>query len=85
MTENDGAPAERRSTARTRIDLHFALPTGEIDARGRVRLKRDASTDLGPGVGIAFEELSSAAREAIVRFCDERPPLFYEVGDRSKI
>jgi hypothetical protein len=50
--------------------------------RGRVRWKREASGELGPGFGVGFEDLADDARAAIEAFCAERPPLFYEVGDR---
>ena len=64
------------------VYLHFVLPSGEVRVRGRVRWSREASGDRGPGFGVSFEDIPDEAKKAIEAFCDERPPLFYEVGDR---
>jgi uncharacterized protein (TIGR02266 family) len=65
------------------LHIKFVLPFGEVDARGRVCWKREGVGDVGPGVGIAFEDLSESTRIAIQRFCDERPPLYYDVPEGS--
>ncbi len=65
-----------------RLDLRFVLPDGTVEARGRVCWLRHATGDLGPGAGVAFEELNDESRSRIERFCSEREPLYYDLGDR---
>lgn len=62
------------------VALDLELPTGAtVSCRGRVAWVRDGSDLHRPGLGVAFEELSSAARDAIVAFTREHPPLFYDL------
>jgi uncharacterized protein (TIGR02266 family) len=62
------------------VDIEFSLPGSDrtLHARGEVRWHRDASPDVPPGVGIAFEELPDEDRALIHRFCSLRPPLYYD-------
>ena len=64
----------------TRLALSFELPDGTpVDARGEVRWARNAERgDSRPGLGIAFTELTEAAREGIARYCARRPPLYVD-------
>jgi uncharacterized protein (TIGR02266 family) len=61
------------------VEVHFALPDGELTARGQVRWHRDHSDSSPPGVGIAFEELDDEERGLIQSFCERRAPLYYDV------
>jgi uncharacterized protein (TIGR02266 family) len=65
----------------TRLVLCFELPDGSVvEARGEVRWTRKQSSDSErPGIGIAFTELPSAAREQIVALCARQPPLYFEL------
>jgi hypothetical protein len=47
-----------------------------------VRWIRLASESAPPGLGISFDELSDEARGLVHEFCQERPPLYYEVDSR---
>ena len=38
----------------------------------------NAESDMPPGMGLRFTELSSGADKAIERFLKEREPLFYD-------
>lgn len=62
------------------VDLEFSLPGSDapLHARGVVRWLREHSTGQPRGVGIAFDALSEEDRERIHRFCEMRPPLYYE-------
>ncbi|MFO0668777.1 MAG: PilZ domain-containing protein [Polyangiaceae bacterium] len=62
------------------LELEFALPEGTVKVVGTVRWRRDAS-DVSPGVGISFEKLSPSDEKIIRRFCDKRPPLYYDLDD----
>lgn len=62
------------------LELEFALPEGTIKVKGTVRWRRD-STEMTPGVGISFEELSAENANLIKRFCDKRPPLYYDLDE----
>lgn len=62
------------------LELEFALPEGVVRVVGTVRWRRDSS-EMAPGVGIAFEGLSPADEKLIKRFCDKRPPLYYDLDD----
>lgn len=63
-----------------RLELEFALPEGIVRVKGTVRWRRDSS-ELSPGVGIAFDELSEEHAKLINHFCDKRPPLYYDLDD----
>lgn len=65
------------------IDVTLALPDGEVHARGSVRWKREPADGVVPGLGVAFDELPAATREAIEAFCRERDPIYYEVDDAA--
>jgi Tfp pilus assembly protein PilZ len=55
------------------------LPDGRIVVTGRARWARDAGSESGPGVGVALDRLSDRDVARIARFCDERPPYYYDV------
>lgn len=61
------------------VRIASELPDGRIVARGCVRWVREASCETGPGIGVALEELAPGDLARIERYCDERPPWFYEV------
>lgn len=66
----------------TEITISFVLPGGhQVTVAGRVRWVReheDKEHDTTPGMGIQFVKLSEADRKAIVRFMEQRAPLFWE-------
>lgn len=64
----------------TPLRLSLELRDGEhLEARGEVRWVREVVFgDLRPGIGVAFTELSPAARERIARICEQRPPLYVD-------
>jgi uncharacterized protein (TIGR02266 family) len=61
-----------------RVAVSLSLPTGDLDVFGVVEWVRDACDGTGPGLGIAFEELSLDAGAAINAFCRLRAPLYHE-------
>jgi len=64
----------------SQVSLDIELPTGaRVSCRGRVAWVRDASDLHTAGLGIAFDELTHADREALHSFTQQRPPLFYDV------
>lgn len=67
------------------VVLDIDLPTGtRVTCPGRVAWVRPGSEIHPPGLGIAFGELTTEGREAILAFTREHAPLFYdleEVGD----
>jgi uncharacterized protein (TIGR02266 family) len=66
----------------TRISLFFTLPDGHsVSAAGIVRWTRNASDDLPPGMGIAFEKLEERDLQAIGRYCQKRAPLYHDIED----
>lgn len=66
----------------TRVTLCFVLPDGHaVEANGVVRWMREAGDATLPGMGVAFEEIEDEDLQAIVRFCAQREPLFFESGD----
>jgi uncharacterized protein (TIGR02266 family) len=64
----------------TPLRICLDLPDGDkLEARGEVRWVQEAVFgDARPGIGVAFTELSPAARERITRICEERPPLYVD-------
>ncbi len=66
----------------TPVAMLVTLPGGfEFRANGTVRFVRDPmdfTMESQPGMGIQFENLSSEARELILRFVRKRAPLFYD-------
>lgn len=62
------------------IEMEFALPDGTVHVKGTVRWRRE-TTEMSPGVGIAFEELSPESARTIERFCAKRPPLYYDLDE----
>jgi uncharacterized protein (TIGR02266 family) len=68
----------------TKIALTFTLPGRRtVNVKGEVRWARDiidVESDTPPGLGIMFEELPEADRDAIGEFVKERDPLFYDEG-----
>ncbi len=62
------------------VVLDLDLPTGvRVSCRGRVAWVREGCELHRPGVGVAFEALAQADREAILAFTRESPPLFYDL------
>jgi uncharacterized protein (TIGR02266 family) len=65
----------------TELTVSFVLPDGpQVTVRGRVAWVRepmDFSSDLHPGMGVAFGEVPEEARTAIHRFIRLREPLFH--------
>ena len=61
------------------IALALHLPGGRIVVSGRVRWLKDARCETGPGIGVALEALTADDIVVIARFCEVRPPFFYEV------
>jgi uncharacterized protein (TIGR02266 family) len=66
-----------------RIDLSMKLPEGgdPVVAKGEVRWVRPyvSGSDMPPGMGIAFTELSPEAETKLKKFLGDREPLFYDV------
>lgn len=61
------------------IDLVFTLPTNhEVRVRGVVRWTRSVECETAPGIGIQFEDLSSADATAVSAFLRHRPPLVWD-------
>ncbi len=64
------------------LTLFFVLPSGAaVEAPGTVRWTRAGNEDTPPGMGVAFETLSEAARAAIASFCEQRTPLYHDSAD----
>lgn len=62
------------------VVLDLELPTGaRLSCHGRVAWVREGCDQHRPGLGVAFQELSQADREAILAFTRERAPLFYDL------
>lgn len=65
----------------TELMVSFVLPEGhQITVTGRVSWIRDAGPDgeTRPGMGIAFDGLTTRDHAAIQRFMTKRTPLFHE-------
>lgn len=63
----------------TELTLEFDLPGDhKVRTEGRVIWIREQDTGATPGMGVAFQSLSSADRAAILAFTETRPPLFYD-------
>lgn len=61
------------------LTVTFGLPEGrEITADARVVWVREAHGDVAPGIGVRFRQLAEDDLEAILRFIEERPPVFYD-------
>jgi hypothetical protein len=71
----------RRVALGTKVHLGFELPDGQLaEARGVVRWTRETDrTTERPGLGIAFTDISDAARSLIDAFCRSIPPLYFEL------
>jgi uncharacterized protein (TIGR02266 family) len=67
----------------TSVTMLVTLPGGfEFECDGYVRFVRDPldfASESEPGMGIQFEDLSSEARDLVLRFVRKRPPIFYDV------
>ena len=67
----------------TSVTMLVTLPGGfEFESDGYVRFVRDPMdfmSESEPGIGIQFEGLSDDARELVLRFIRQRPPIFYDV------
>jgi uncharacterized protein (TIGR02266 family) len=64
-----------------KVTLDFELPNGPIVVEGTVRWQRIATDNAGPGLGIQFEGVPKAQLALIERFCQARPPLYYDQAD----
>jgi uncharacterized protein (TIGR02266 family) len=68
----------------TSVTMLVTLPGGfEFECDGYVRFLRDPldfASESEPGIGIQFEELSDDARNLVLRFVRNRPPIFYDVS-----
>lgn len=63
----------------TPVTLYFVLPNGHpVEARGIVRWTRPPSTDIPPGMGVQFTELSQPDLAHIREYCQEQPPLYLD-------
>ena len=67
----------------TSVRMLVTLPGGfEFECEGYVRFVRDPMdfmSESEPGMGIQFENLSDEARNLVLRFIRQRPPIFYDV------
>ena len=67
----------------TSVNMLVTLPGGfEFECDGYVRFVRDPMdfmSESEPGMGIQFEGLSDEARDLVLRFIRQRPPIFYDV------
>jgi uncharacterized protein (TIGR02266 family) len=69
--------ASRRSVeVGTSVALEFALPEGQVLARGVVRWLRAPADGVVPGMAISFEDLGAADRELITKFCGDTPRTY---------
>ncbi|MGH7283546.1 MAG: PilZ domain-containing protein [Polyangiaceae bacterium] len=64
-----------------KITLDFELPNGRIVAEGTVRWLRSARDHHAPGFGVQFDHVDPAMMKLIIRFCQARPPLYYDQAD----
>jgi Tfp pilus assembly protein PilZ len=62
--------------------LELDLPQGTALATGKVRWKRPLSADEGPGLIVAFDEVSAEGRDWITEYCAKVEPLYYDCDDR---
>jgi uncharacterized protein (TIGR02266 family) len=65
----------------TAVHVTLTLPEGPLEVAGAVRWRRAAAGEGGaapPGIGIGFENLPAAHRDAIERFCATRAPLLHD-------
>lgn len=61
------------------LTVKFGLPEGrEVTAEARVVWVREPHGDVSPGMGVRFTDLDDEDHAAILRFMDERPPVFYD-------
>lgn len=64
-----------------KVTLDFELPNGPIVVEGTVRWHRVRTDSAGPGLGIQFEGVPKDQLALIERFCQARPPLYYDQAD----
>ena len=65
----------------SKVTLDFELPNGRVVANGTVRWLRSARDHHAPGFGVQFENVEPAMLKLIERFCQARPPLYYDQAD----
>jgi uncharacterized protein (TIGR02266 family) len=67
----------------TEVQIKVTLPDGTLlellGVTRWVRSVREASPGLPPGCGIEWIDLPMEALESLMRFAQQRDPLFYEV------
>jgi uncharacterized protein (TIGR02266 family) len=64
-----------------KVVLDFELPNGPVVIEGTVRWHRLPNDNAGPGLGIQFEGVQREQLALIERFCQARPPLYYDQAD----
>ncbi len=65
--------------------VEIQLDGDVVVAPGTVRWRTPGGSDLPPGIGLTLHELSERDRRAIERFCAQRPPFYFDVGDRPSM
>jgi len=68
--------------AGTKLDVNVELPDSPpLLLRGTVRwIREDIQTDISPGMGVVFENLSREETDIINSHIRKNPPIFYEHG-----
>lgn len=78
----DEAPThrvERRSAERVSIEVEVSFSSESQFFAGLTGDVSSGTETTTPGVGIAFEALTSAQRASIDEFCKGRAPLYHDV------
>jgi uncharacterized protein (TIGR02266 family) len=61
------------------VDVALAFPNGDdLKVSGVVRWLRDATSDLWPGMGVQFDDLTPKDDAKIRKFLSLRDPMFYD-------
>jgi uncharacterized protein (TIGR02266 family) len=60
----------------TAVTLEFALPDGQVLARGVVRWVRRGGEGEVPGMGVVFDELAAIDSELVAKFCSAGPRFY---------
>lgn len=64
-----------------KVTLDFELPNGRIVVEGTVRWRREQTDRQAPGFGVQFENIDPVMLKLVERFCQARPPLYYDQAD----
>jgi uncharacterized protein (TIGR02266 family) len=66
----------------TKLNINFSLPGGPVlSLDGTIRWLREyneTNPDTPPGMGVQFDDVDKADREAINKFMADNPPFFYD-------